>query len=53
MTELRGRSSATIVYDTVPINDVLRQLDADSVLGMMDLKGVQQPLFFVLRRERG
>ncbi|MFL6692675.1 MAG: GXWXG domain-containing protein [Ramlibacter sp.] len=53
MTESRGRSSATIVYDTVPINDVLRQLDADSVLGMMDLKGLQQPLFFVLRRERG
>jgi len=53
MLESRGRSSATIVYDNLPINDALRQLDADSVLGMMDLKGLPQPLFFVLRRERG
>ena len=51
MTESRGRSSATIVYDTVPINDVLRQLDAATVLGMMDMKGLDQPLFFLLRRE--
>jgi hypothetical protein len=52
MTEYRGIATATIVYDKLPINDVLRQVDADTVLGLMDLKGMAQPLFFVLRRER-
>lgn len=53
MVESRGVSTATIVYDKLPIHDVLRQVDADTALGLMDLKGMAQPLFFVLQRERG
>jgi hypothetical protein len=51
MTSYRGVVSATMVYDHLPINDVFRQLDDDSVLGVMDLKGMETPFFFLLRRE--
>jgi len=33
--------------------DCFRRLDANTLLGVMDLKGMQQPFFFVLRREGG
>ncbi|AEG91722.1 DUF4334 domain-containing protein [Ramlibacter tataouinensis] len=52
MTRHRGCLTATMVYDSVPILDVFRQIDRDTVLGLMDLKGMEQPFFFVLRRER-
>jgi len=52
MTDYRGKSSATMIYDHLPINDVFRKVDKDTVLGVMDLKNVEQPFFFVLRRER-
>lgn len=48
----RGRVSATMVYDRVPILDVMRRVDDDTLLGLMDLKGMQRPFFFLLRRER-
>ena len=51
MLETRGVTSATILYDTVPIHDALRQEDEATLLGMMDYKGLAQPLFFRLRRE--
>ena len=51
MVQVRSVVSATIVYDGVPIQDALRQLDADTVLGMMELKGLEQPFFFLLRRD--
>ena len=51
MVLFRGRLGAAMVYDDVPIQDVFRRLDADSVLGLMDMKGMEQPFFFVLRRE--
>jgi hypothetical protein len=51
MTEYRGRSSATMIYDELPIHDVFRQVDADTVLGAMDMRGLAQPYFFVLRRD--
>lgn len=51
LTDYRGKSSATMIYDDLPINDVFRRIDANTVLGVMDLKGMQQPFFFVLRRE--
>jgi hypothetical protein len=50
MTEHRGVVSATMVYDHLPINDVFRRLDDNTVLGLMDRKGDPQPFFFVLRR---
>lgn len=51
MTEYRGVNSATMVYDALPINDVFRKVDADTMLGAMDIRGTPQPFFFVLRRE--
>lgn len=51
MVDYRGKSSATMVYDQLPINDTFRKVDEHTVLGLMDLKGMQQPFFFILRRE--
>ena len=51
MTAHRGVCTATLVYDRLPILDVLRRADDATALGLMDLKGMAQPLFFVLRRE--
>lgn len=51
MTRHRGKLSATMAYDHLPIHDVFRKMDADTVLGIMDLKGLKKPFFFVLRRE--
>jgi hypothetical protein len=51
MTEYRGRVSATMIYDTKPINDVFRKVAEDTVLGAMDLRGDDRPYFFVLRRD--
>lgn len=51
MTEYRGKLTATMIYDDLPINDVFRKVDANTVVGAMDLKGIEQPFFFVLRRE--
>jgi hypothetical protein len=53
MTEYRGRTSATMIYDDLPIHDVFRQVDADTVLGAMDMRDLAQPYFFVLRRDAG
>jgi hypothetical protein len=53
MTQHRGQLTATMIYDGVPIHDVFRQVDDDTLLGLMDMKGMRQPFFFVLRRERG
>ncbi len=53
MTTYRGMSSATMIYDQLPINDVFRKIDQDSVFGVMDFKGMTSPFFFILRRERG
>ena len=50
MMEHRNRVSATMVYDNLPINDIFRKVDEDTVLGLMDYKSVPQPFFFVLRR---
>ncbi|TCK22599.1 DUF4334 domain-containing protein [Pseudonocardia endophytica] len=51
MTEYRGVVSATMCYDALPIHDVFRLVDDDTVLGLMDLRGLEQPFVFVLRRE--
>lgn len=50
-TEYRGRVSATMVYDQVPINDIFRKLSDTAVIGAMDLRGSRRPYFFVLRRD--
>ena len=51
MTTYRGKSSATMIYDQLPIYDVFRKIDQDAVLGVMDLKGMTMPFFFILHRE--
>ncbi len=50
-TNYRGVATATMMYDNLPINDVFRKVDDNTLLGIMDLKGMKQPFFFVLRRE--
>ena len=51
MTNYRGKESATMIYDCLPINDIFRKVDANTVFSVMDLKGVKQPFFFMLQRE--
>jgi hypothetical protein len=52
MTEYRGVVSATMCYDALPIHDVFRRIDHDTVLGAMDMRGSPQPFVFVLTRDR-
>ena len=51
MTEYRGVTTATMIYDAKAINDVFRKIDDDTVLGLMDMKGMERPFFFKLERE--
>ncbi|WP_054811477.1 DUF4334 domain-containing protein [Nocardia arizonensis] len=48
--EYRGVVSAAMVYDALPIIDHFRRVDADTLLGVMDMRGLREPYFFVLRR---
>jgi hypothetical protein len=50
--EHRGVVTAAMVYDALPIVDVFRRVSADTVLGLMDLRGLPDPFFFVLRRDQ-
>ncbi len=50
MMEYRGKVSATMIYDYLPINDSFRKVDDNTVLGIMDYKNSPQPFFFVLKR---
>jgi hypothetical protein len=44
--------TATMCYDALPINDVFRKVDNDDTLvGAMDLRGLEMPFMFVLRRD--
>lgn len=52
MMEFRGVVTATMIYDALPINDHLRAVVDGVLLGAMDLRGLDAPFFFVLRRER-
>ncbi|MFC9895886.1 DUF4334 domain-containing protein [Nocardia sp. NPDC127579] len=47
--EYRGLVSAAMVYDHLPIIDHFRRVDAGTLLGVMDLRGMAEPYFFVLR----
>jgi hypothetical protein len=50
MTEYRGVVSATLCYDALPIHDAFRRVDEDTVLGVMDLRGLEAPFVFVMSR---
>lgn len=49
----RGVVSATMTYDALPIDDALRGVGDDALVGLMTLRGMRQPFFFVLRRQGG
>lgn len=51
MTEYRGKISATMIYDHLPIHDIFRRIDENTLFGLMDYKESQQPFFFILKRE--
>lgn len=51
MTEYRGVTTATMIYDDLPINDVFRMVTPDLILGAMDIRGSADPFFFTLRQE--
>lgn len=51
MMEHRGKVSATMIYDYLPIHDVFRKVDENTLLGLMDYKAATNPFFFVLERE--
>jgi GXWXG protein/Domain of unknown function (DUF4334) len=53
LTDYRGVVTATMVYDALPINDVFRKVDDDTLVGVMDLRGLQMPFIFLLRRKAG
>lgn len=50
MIEYRGVASAAMVYDALPINDHFRALDKDTLIGAMDLRFLEVPFLFTLRR---
>jgi hypothetical protein len=50
MTEYRGKLSATMIYDQHPINDVFRKVDERTLLGLMDMRQMDTPYFFILRK---
>ncbi|MFC7500480.1 DUF4334 domain-containing protein [Nocardioides sp. CPCC 206347] len=49
--EYRGVVSAAMVYDHLPIIDVFRRVDADTLLGVMDLRD-SAPYVFVLQHDQ-
>ena len=49
--EHRGVVTAAMVYDALPIIDVFRRVTADQVLGLMDMRGLPEPFFFLLDRD--
>ncbi|GHO62469.1 hypothetical protein KSC_013610 [Ktedonobacter sp. SOSP1-52] len=52
MVEYRGKVSASMLYDNLPICDTFRLIDQDTLLGIMDFKGMEQPFFFKLHRDK-
>jgi len=48
--EHRGVVTAAMVYDHLPIIDVFRRVDDDTLLGLMDLRTHPQPYLFILSR---
>jgi hypothetical protein len=43
LTAYRGLVTATMCYDALPINDVFRKVDDYTLVGAMDLRGLQMP----------
>jgi hypothetical protein len=50
MVTHRGVATAALLYDALPIVDVLRRMDDDVLLGLMDMRGLDHPFVFLLRK---
>lgn len=48
--EYRGVTTATMIYDYLPINDIFRKIDDNMVLGVMDMRDAPDPFFFILKK---
>ena len=46
--EHRGKVTGAMIYDQLPIIDVFRRIDETTLLGLMEMRAVAQPYFFVL-----
>ena len=53
MIEHRGVVSAAMVYDALPVIDHFRRVDDHRMIGVMDMRGMADPLVFVLVRDDG
>ena len=42
-----GKVSAAMIYDHLPIIDIFRRVDEDTLLGVMDMRGLADPYFFI------
>lgn len=49
--EHRGVVTAAMIYDGQPIIDLFRQLSPNTLLGLMDARGMNEPYFFILTRD--
>jgi hypothetical protein len=41
-----------MIYDRQPIVDHFRRIDSDRVLGLMEMRGMERPYFFLLTRDQ-
>lgn len=48
--EFRGKSGAAMLYDAQPVIDIFRRIDGAQLLGLMDCRYFDAPLFFTLER---
>ena len=46
----RGVTTAAMTYDALPVEDAFRAVDDDTLLGLMEARGMDRPYLFVLRR---
>jgi hypothetical protein len=47
----RGVATAALLYDRLPVVDVFRRVDDQVLVGLMDMRGLDEPFFFLLHRE--
>jgi hypothetical protein len=48
----RGNRSAAMIYAQKPITDHFRKIDDNRLLGLMEMRGMERPYFFLLTRDQ-
>ncbi|ODV89284.1 hypothetical protein CANCADRAFT_3912 [Tortispora caseinolytica NRRL Y-17796] len=43
--------TATLIYNNLPIYDSFKRIDDDRIVGLVDMKGVDKPYFFMMTRD--